>query len=421
MHIKVKNLTQIPLPDPVREILHKIHMAGFEAYAVGGCVRDSLMGRKPEDWDITTSALPDQIKALFPRTVDTGIRHGTVTVLWNRVGYEVTTYRIDGEYEDGRHPEQVSFTASLTEDLKRRDFTINAMAYNEEEGLVDAFGGREDLCRRRICCVGSPRKRFEEDALRMMRAVRFSAQLGFSIEENTLEAMGQMQGRLSMVSAERIQTELVKLLVSDYPGKLQTAYETGLLEVFLPELSSLWRKEGEERMAHCLRSLRRVEAHKVPRLTILLYDCREPEAILKRLKFDNDTLGKVSRLLRCRQLWPDCTPASVRRAMVQVGPALYGQLLEVQAAELKEEGIPESEEKLQALQEIRRIYTGILEAGDCLDIRSLAVTGKDLIALGMKPGKEIGLVLNQLLQHVLEYPEDNTRERLLIRINSQKE
>ena len=194
----------IQMPGAVSVIIHTLQNAGYEAYAVGGCVRDSILGRVPDDWDITTSARPEQVKALFRRTVDTGIKHGTVTVLMDKEGYEVTTYRIDGMYEDGRHPKDVTFTASLTADLRRRDFTINAMAYNDEDGLVDIFGGIQDIKGRLLRCVGDPEARFGEDALRMMRAVRFSAQLDYDIEENTRKAIKTLARTLEKVSAERI-------------------------------------------------------------------------------------------------------------------------------------------------------------------------------------------------------------------------
>ena len=225
----------ISLPEKVENIISTIEANGFEAYAVGGCVRDSILGRIPDDWDITTSASPQQVKALFRHTIDTGIQHGTVTVMLRREGFEVTTYRIDGEYEDSRHPKEVTFTSNLREDLKRRDFTINAMAYNNRTGLVDAFGGLEDMERKLIRCVGESQERFEEDALRMMRAVRFSAQLGYAIEEGTEQAIQKMAGNLGHISAERIQTELVKLLVSPHPDYLRICYETGITKVILPE------------------------------------------------------------------------------------------------------------------------------------------------------------------------------------------
>jgi tRNA nucleotidyltransferase (CCA-adding enzyme) len=209
---------KIEIPAEAAWILKQLNEHGFEAYVVGGCVRDSLLGRTPYDWDITTSALPEQVKEIFPRTVDTGIAHGTVTVLYHKEGYEVTTYRVDGEYEDGRHPKDVTFTASLREDLRRRDFTINAMAYHPELGLVDLFGGLNDLKEKKVRCVGDPLERFTEDALRIMRAVRFSAQLGFAIEEDTYRALSVLAPNLHQISAERIRTELEKIFLSPHPG-----------------------------------------------------------------------------------------------------------------------------------------------------------------------------------------------------------
>ena len=202
----------VQVPKHAQEILEQLNNHGFEAYVVGGCVRDSLLHRVPGDWDITTSARPEQVKAIFGHTIDTGLQHGTVTIMRDKVGYEVTTYRIDGEYEDGRHPKEVEFTSNLLEDLKRRDFTINAMAYNPKEGLVDAFEGIRDLKEKRIRCVGNALERFTEDALRILRAIRFSAQLGFSIEESTWEAIKVIAPNLIHVSKERIQVELTKLL-----------------------------------------------------------------------------------------------------------------------------------------------------------------------------------------------------------------
>ena len=226
----------INLPEKVKYIIDRITQAGYEAYAVGGCIRDSVLGREPDDWDITTSARPQQVKELFRRTVDTGIAHGTVTVMLDKEGFEVTTYRIDGEYEDHRHPREVQFTSRLVEDLQRRDFTINAMAYNDISGLVDAFDGLGDIRRGVIRCVGCAEERFEEDALRILRALRFSAQLGYSIEEETEQAIRGLAPSLRAISAERIQTELVKLLTSPHPDYLRQAYDMGVTAVILPEL-----------------------------------------------------------------------------------------------------------------------------------------------------------------------------------------
>ena len=230
---------KIALPRKVMMIIKNLQLHGYEAYAVGGCVRDSILARRPKDWDITTSARPEEVKKLFRRTVDTGIEHGTVTVLLGRDGYEVTTYRIDGAYEDSRHPKEVLFTNRLEEDLRRRDFTINAMAYNDEVRLVDVFGGMQDLNHHLIRCVGDPRERFSEDALRILRAVRFSAQLNFPIEEETAEAVRELAPTLENISAERIQAELVKLLVSAHPERIQDAYELGITRIILPEWDAM--------------------------------------------------------------------------------------------------------------------------------------------------------------------------------------
>ena len=209
------------IPEKVNHIIELLMQNGYEAYAVGGCVRDMVIGREPEDWDITTSATPLEVKKIFRRTVDTGIQHGTVTIMLENDHFEVTTYRIEGEYADNRHPNEVSFTSSLEEDLQRRDFTINAMAYNEIVGFIDLYGGMEDMKRHLIRCVGSPTDRFDEDALRILRAVRFSAQLGFAVEEETMKALEEKVENLKSISAERIRAEITKLLLSDHPDRLR--------------------------------------------------------------------------------------------------------------------------------------------------------------------------------------------------------
>ena len=230
---------QMTMPQEVVRIINTLEQHGYEAYAVGGCVRDAMLGREPEDWDITTSAKPLEVKGLFRKTIDTGLQHGTITVMVNGEGYEVTTYRIDGEYEDGRHPKEVAFTTSLRMDLERRDFTINAMAYNDRSGLVDEFDGVGDLKRGVIRCVGDAGQRFDEDALRMLRAVRFSGQLGFTIEDATLQAMEQRIQNLQKISAERIRVEMTKLLISPNPGRFRVAYTSGMTGVFLPEFDRM--------------------------------------------------------------------------------------------------------------------------------------------------------------------------------------
>lgn len=434
---------KLTIPVNAEKILRVLEKQGFEAFIVGGCVRDSILGRRPDDWDITTSARPEQVKALFRRTVDTGLKHGTVTVLMDKESYEVTTYRIDGEYEDGRHPKEVAFTASLEEDLKRRDFTINAMAYHPDRGLVDLFHGMDDIRAEIIRCVGNPLERFGEDALRILRAVRFSAQLGFSIEAETKTGIEELAPNLKLVSAERIQTELVKLLVSPHPDYFLTAYETGITRQFLPEFDACM-ETGQNTPHHCLsvglhtlQSLLNIRPDKVLRLTMLLHDIGKPavkktdengrdhfkmhgpagekmaSAILRRLKFDNDTISKVCRLIR----WHDDRPApdmcSVRRAVNRIGEDIFPLYLEVQRADMLAQSTYKREEKAARLEGVNECYRKILEEGQCVSLKSMAVKGRDLIAAGYAPGPKLGEILNRLLEHVLEHPEDNEKDRLL--------
>ncbi len=438
---------RIELPRKVQYIIETIQKAGWDAYAVGGCVRDSMLGRVPNDWDITTAARPEEIKGLFRHTVDTGIQHGTVTVLVDREGFEVTTYRIDGEYEDGRHPKNVSFTDSLTEDLRRRDFTINAMAYNEEKGLVDIFGGRQDLEEGIIRCVGRAEERFEEDALRMLRAIRFSAQLGYRIEDKTKEAISRLSFTLSRISAERIQAELVKLLVSPHPEYLKIAYDTGVTSVFFPEWDRAMQTP-QNHPHHCygvgehiLHSLPEVPAQKVLRLAMLLHDIAKPDTmevdgngvthfhghaqkgeamskeILRRLKFDNDTINKVSRLVRYHDYGNGAAPDKkwVRRAVNKIGEDLFPLLLMVKRADILAQSDYLRQEKLHNLEEWKRCYEEILSQGECVSLKTLAVSGRDLLAAGLPSGRKVGEVLELLLEEVLEEPEKNTRDYLLSR------
>ena len=433
----------IRLPKDVKVILNRLQAAGYEAYAVGGCIRDSLLSRSPDDWDITTCAKPEETKALFERTIDTGIQHGTVTVMRRGRGYEVTTYRVDGEYEDGRHPKEVTFTASLEEDLKRRDFTVNAMAYNEKDGLVDLFGGRQDLERGIIRCVGEADERFEEDALRIMRAVRFSAQLGFVIEERTREAIRGHAERLRQVSAERIQVELTKLLTSPNPDFLRIAWETGITAVVLPEFDLLMRQR-QNNPHHCynvgehtLHAMRAVMPDKCLRLAMLLHDVAKPlclttdengidhfhgharkgegmaAQILKRLRYDNHTIELVSRLVKWHDVPVEPEKKAVRRAASRMGKELFPLILEVKAADLAAQSSYRRSEKQEWLEELRRLYEQIEREGCCLSIKDLAVNGRDLMAAGMEPGPGLGRTLQSFLEIVLEEPEKNTKEYLL--------
>lgn len=440
---------KILLPEKVNRIIHSIQAAGFEAYAVGGCVRDSILGRTPDDWDITTSAKPEDIKKIFRRTIDTGIEHGTVTVMLDKEGFEVTTYRIDGEYEDSRHPKEVTFTSNLREDLRRRDFTINAMAYNEEVGLVDIFGGISDIKKKTIRCVGDAKERFTEDALRMMRAVRFSAQLGYSIADSTKEAIRELAPTLQKISAERIQVELVKLITSDHPDYLKIAYETGITAEVLPEFDLCMETEqnnphhmysvGE----HTLHAIKNVEKNKVLRLAMLFHDMGKPKAVttdekgihhfyghneisseitravLRRLRFDNDTIYKTEKLVYFHDYRPELTDKSIRRFVTKIGKELFPMYVLVQRADILAQSNYKRDQKLQNIQKAEEIFAGIIEREECLSLKDLAVTGKDLIEMGIKPGKEIGEILNGFLEMVIENPTLNKKEILLNKLKGE--
>lgn len=436
---------RIKVPQKAQYIIDTITGAGYEAYVVGGCVRDSILGREPEDWDITTSAAPLQVKALFPRTVDTGLQHGTVTVMLGREGFEVTTYRVDGVYEDGRHPSRVTFTPSLREDLRRRDLTMNAMAYNDRAGLVDCFGGLEDMEAGIVRCVGSPRERFGEDALRILRAIRFSAQMGFGIEKETLEAVSQLAHTLDRISAERIQTELVKLILSPHPEYLRTAYETGVTKVFFPEFDRAM-ETPQRHPHHCycvgehiLHSMEQVEAEKVLRLAMLLHDIGKPqvlavdpegithfhghaavgarmaEEILCRLKMDKDTVRRVSTLVRYHDYGNGIEPGMkvARRALNQIGEEAFPRLFAVKRADILAQSDYCRKEKLEKVDRWQDCYEEILRQHQCVSLKTLAITGEDLIGAGWKPGRQLGEALHKLLELVLEDPECNTKERLL--------
>ena len=439
-------MVEIQIPEKVNKIIHTLQEHGYEAYAVGGCVRDSFLGREPMDWDITTSAMPEETKALFPHTFDTGIEHGTITVLLDHEGFEVTTYRVDGKYEDSRHPKEVIFVRNLQEDLLRRDFTINAMAYNEKEGLVDIFGGMDDLKAGIIRCVGNAQARFSEDALRILRGIRFAAQLGFELEDETREGMRLLAPTLRKISAERIQVELVKTLTSSRPDLLREAWKLGITKEFLPEfdLAMETTQETVHHMytvgEHILHTLLEVRPDRILRLTMLLHDIGKPyrktmdadgvahfkghpeksselaNEILHRLKFDNDTIRKVTKLVRYHDHRMPVTPAHVRRAVHEIGEDLFPLYLEVRRADVSAQSMYQREEKIADIDGVEKLYHEIMERNECVSLKMLAVTGKDLIAAGMKPGKEIGQMLEHFLDLVLEHPELNQKEELLKRI-----
>ncbi len=433
----------IVLPQDVIKIIERLESCGHEAYAVGGCVRDSILGKEPADWDITTSASPEEVKALFTHTIDTGIAHGTVTIMCGKCGYEVTTYRIDGEYKDGRHPESVAFTNLLSEDLRRRDFTINAMAYNQTEGLVDLFGGMQDLQDGVIRCVGEATERFSEDALRMLRAVRFAAQLGFSIDKATYDAICALAPTIARVSMERIMVELVKLLTSAHPEEMRTVYACGLTGIFLPEFDAMMETPqhtvhhqysvGE----HTIHALMAVPADRVLRLTMLFHDVAKPvcrttdEAendhfyghpeigaemtgqILRRLKFDNDTIRSVKRLVRFHDMRPVLQEKNVRRSIVKMGLESFPEIFAVKRADTLAQSMYMRQQKLDAIDQFEALYDRIMEKQVCVQKKDLALNGKDLLDIGVPQGKKVGEILDLLFTQVIEEPAKNTREELL--------
>lgn len=458
---------KITLPEGASNILEVLMRHGYEAYVVGGCVRDSLLGRTPGDWDITTSAAPKEVKQLFRRTVDTGIAHGTVTVLIGREGFEVTTYRVDGDYEDGRHPNNVVFTGELREDLRRRDFTINAMAYNEIDGLVDIFHGVEDLERGVIRCVGSALERFEEDALRMLRAVRFAGQLGFAVEESTRQAIRQQAETIQKISAERIHMELDKLLCSGHPEYLREAYDMGLTKVILPEWDQMvetpqncehhFGSVGEHTLC-ALAQLSRFymgrfnsiadqiwpeidkgdrKLHSALAWGLLLHDCGKPlvretdgsgrdhfpdharksgelaNKIFARLKFDNATRNLAELLIRehSAKLLPE--EKELRKTAGRIGPEHMRPLLLFQCMDVLAQHPDTVKKKEENLIQAARLYDTIVKRGDCMTIAELAVNGNDLIKAGIPRGPGIGRILKQLLDQVLEDPFKNKKELLL--------
>ena len=422
---------RIEIPAQVEWILKELRDHGYEAFAVGGCVRDTLLGRVPGDWDITTSAKPEEVKAVFGHTIDTGLQHGTVTVMRDHVGYEITTYRIDGEYEDGRHPKEVEFTSDLKEDLQRRDFTINAMAYSHETGIVDVFGGMEDLERRVIRCVGTATERFTEDALRILRAIRFSAQLNFAIEKETWDALSEIAPNLAHVSKERIQVELTKTLLSAHPEHIRMTKETGMVPYISKSFALAFAEDPAAGAPVRLYRASALPKDKAVRWAAFLAEAGEKALvqILKELKMDNDTISRGKVLVRWyreplpirhqqgqkkpaernsegqKEAWAEQTDIWLRRAMSTMEDDLFDLLLT-----FWEVLRPEEAETVGWLRERVQIIRG---RGDCIRLKQLAVTGNDLMAAGVPKGPGLGKALNGLFEKVLEQPELNKKENLL--------
>ncbi len=432
---------KIFLPEKVNIIIKSLESKGFEAYAVGGCVRDSLLGITPFDWDITTNALPCDIKNIFPKTFDTGIKHGTVSVLIDDEIFEVTTFRCDGDYIDNRRPESVSFTKSLNEDLKRRDFTINSMAYNETSGIVDYFDGLSDLKNKIIRCVGDADTRFSEDSLRILRAVRFAAQKGFDIEEKTLESIKRNGELIKNLSAERIISEITKIVVSD-PFKIKDLYNLGVLKFIMPEMCLCFETKQNIKWhiydvgIHSLNVVKNLPEKPYLKFSGLMHDWGKPhtkgkneegedtfrnhakvsielaEKFLNRFKFSNADKDKILRLIKYhdREIIPE--KKYVKRAINCVGEDIFLDLINLKRADCLSQNLELTSPRLAVYDKYEEIYNEVISGNEAFSVKKLKINGKDLINLGFN-GKKIGDTLKILLEKVIDDPELNKKEKLL--------
>ena len=432
----------LPLPGPVAAALARLGGAGYEAWAVGGCVRDLLLGRVPGDWDLCTAARPEETEAVFAgeRLVETGLKHGTVTVLLDGLPLEITTFRADGDYTDHRHPDAVRFSDTLTEDLSRRDFTVNALAYAPGRGVADPFGGEADLRRGLLRAVGEPARRFEEDALRILRALRFAAQLGFTIEEKTAAAMGEKAPLLAFVSAERVREELTKLLCGPAAAPVLREFRDLAAEV-LPELRPCFGFEQHnphhcfDVWEHTLAALAAAPPEPVLRWALLLHDLGKPacftldeagvghfyghgkvsaalaETILRRLKFPNAERERVVRLVLTHDAPIPPERKSVRRRLARCGEEDFFLLLALHRADTLAQA-ERNRPRLQTLDELEALARELLAEAACLSLKDLAVNGNDLLALGLR-GPAVGQALRSLLEAVLDERVENEREKLL--------
>jgi len=433
------------LPDYVNTALRRLEEAGFAAYVVGGCVRDAVMGRTPGDYDVTTAALPEQTAAVFAgeRLIETGMRHGTVTVLPDGHPLEITTFRVDGAYSDARHPDAVTFTPSLTEDLARRDFTVNAMAWSPRTGLVDPFGGAADIEARTIRCVGDPAARFREDALRILRCVRFASVLGFTIDPATAAAAREQREALSRISAERVAEELRKLVCGPDMRRVVLT-ETDILGAVIPEILPMRGFDQRNKhhvydvLEHCAAACEAVPAEPVLRLAALLHDVGKPpcfftdadgvghfyghaergaemtDAILRRLRFDNASRERITALVRRHDMRIEPTEQAVLRALRRFGAEFFFQLLEIKRADtLAHAPGPKLTERMERYAALQALARDAIAREACFSLRDLAVDGNDLIAAGYAPGPALGAALDALLDAVTDGAVPNEKAALL--------
>ena len=433
----------IVLPAQVRFIIDTLENSGFEAYAVGGCIRDSFLGKEPKDWDICTSALPEQTMRVFDgqHIIETGLKYGTITLMSDHQPFEITTYRADRKYSDNRRPDSVKFVSVLKRDLARRDFTINAMAYSPRAGLADYYGGVRDLADKKIKCVGNPDKRFGEDALRIMRTLRFASTLGFEIEDGTSDGVRRNRELLRNIAAERISAELNKLLTGGGVGEILRGY-TDVLSMIIPEIESMvgFRQNTPyhylDVWEHTVTSIENAPPDPLLRLTMLLHDIAKPKCytesdsrghfhghphvssdmavkIMKRLKYSGEAVGTVSCLVLHHDEPIEPTQKSVRRWLSRIGEQRLLQLIEVKRADAMAQSERYRYEKLSALDRVPPIIDEIVREQLCFSLKDLAVSGKDLLDLGVPQGGLIGEILNKLLDMVISELVANEKEALL--------
>lgn len=434
------------MPKNVDIAINLLQSAGFEAYAVGGCVRDSLLGKTPNDWDITTSAKPEDMKSVFAdfHCIDTGIKHGTVTVVIDGEPLEITTFRLDGEYEDNRHPKSVTFTSNLGADLGRRDFTVNAMAYSKMTGTVDLFGGQNDLKNGIIRCVGDPNRRFNEDALRILRALRFASALDFEIEEKTAQSLLKNRALLGNISEERIAKELLKLVCGKGAKRILTDFAPVLFKI-LPELQPMY-KNSHDNPHHCydiyehtLIAVESIDPEPTLRFAMLLHDCGKPAVkkfdengvahfyghqrisaeisaqILARLKVSNKFRDEILFLVSNHDRWELYeNTEKMPRYLSKFGLDGVLNLLKVMRADVLAQS-PEYRYRLDQIADAEEIAKNLAAQKPCLSLSELQINGRTLMDIGIPQGRKLGAVLAQLLDEVIDGVTKNTQEALTTR------
>lgn len=434
----------IVLPKNVKTIIKILNTHNYEAFIVGGCVRDSVIGLTPHDWDICTNAKPEEIKKCFENfnTFDSGIKHGTISVVLDGEVFEVTTYRIDGTYSDNRRPDSVTFTSDITQDLARRDFTINAMAYNEKRGLIDPYGGRNDLSDKIIKCVGNPDFRFNEDALRIIRALRFASVYNFEIDDETAKSIHKNADLLNNIAVERISVELNKLLSGNGAEKILNNYRD-VIAVFIPEIKPMFdynqhtKHHNRDLWHHTIYAVKSIDNTPLLRMSMLLHDIGKPKAckrdedgtchfkghpkysaemaetILRRLKYSNDFIETCITLIKYHDVRFSGSKRQLRHVMSAIGDKNVELLLKIQRADIMAQSDYKHKEKLEKLDLACQTYKEILADKDCFTLKQLKINGNDIKNLGLSEGIKIGKILKILLGLVIEDKIENEKSALI--------